>query len=117
MRRWSETRPRNCVLALFSADRVSAFIALRRARHKRVFAEGSGRFPLPEGSKSATRTSPALPIRRKRERKRDEQTGIRLESRRNIAFPHKSAPEKYASAEVYGPSESLFMHISTLAPK
>lgn len=88
-RRRSEMRPSNCVLALFSADRVSAFIALRRTRYKRVFAEGSWRFPFPEGSKSSIRTFSAFPRRERRGKERSRRTGIRLESRHNIALPIK----------------------------
>ena len=70
----SETQPRNCVLALFSANHVSAFIALRRAiaRYKRVFAEGSGCFSFSGGTKSATRTSPASPRRTERKKRKRE---------------------------------------------
>jgi len=100
----SETQPRNCVLALFSANRVSAFIALRRAiaRHKRVFVEGSGCFPFSGGTKSATRTSPASPRRTERRREKERWTdrnSFRIETQYRVSY--KSTPEKYSSAEVY----------------
>lgn len=86
-----EKRGRNCALALFSADRVSAFIALRHARHKRVFTEGEAKY-----------TFSFYRVRSKLFRQRERGgIGIRSESRRNIAFPRKTAPEKYASTEVY----------------
>lgn len=61
----------------FSAVRLSAFIALRRVRRKRVFPEGSGRFPFPDGIRAATQTSLACPWEaKKRERKRDRKSRV-----------------------------------------
>lgn len=74
----------------------------RRARHKRVFAEGSGCFPFSGGSKSATRTSPASPRRTERRRgkeRRTDRNSFRIETQYRVSY--KSTPEKYSSAEVY----------------